>query len=87
MKRLIAAAAVAALLALPAAAEDIAEHCETYVAQNGGDASGCSCLGDAAAGDTDLTESLLAILTPADLEAADEPTKAAIAACFPDAAT
>ncbi|MEQ1931402.1 MAG: hypothetical protein ABL957_12865 [Parvularculaceae bacterium] len=83
MKKLIALAAFA-LLGLPAAANDTADNCKAYVAENGGDASGCDCLGAAAAKDAALKEALAAIKTPADLDAASEATKAAVQACFPD---
>lgn len=84
MKLLLAAALLAAAAA-PAFANETAEACKSYVEENGGDASGCDCLGEAAAGDADLAAALAEIETPADLEAADDGTKAAIAACFPNA--
>lgn len=85
MKLLLAAALLAAAAAAPAFANETAEACKSYVEENGGDASGCDCLGEAAAGDADLAAALAEIETPADLEAADDGTKAAIAACFPNA--
>ena len=72
-------------IAAPAYANDTAEACKSYVEKNGGDASGCDCLGEAAEEDADLAAALAEIETPADLEAADDATKAAIAACFPNA--
>jgi hypothetical protein len=78
------AAATAALCLAPAAANEIADECRAYVDANGGDASGCDCLGAAAESDAALAEALKAIDTPEDLEAADESTKAAIAACYPN---
>lgn len=83
MKKLIVAAIVGAAFAAPAFANEVAEQCEAYIAENGGDASGCSCLGDAADADPSLADAIMAIATPADLEAADETTKEAIRACFP----
>jgi len=90
MRMTLTAAAFAAIAALgasaPAAANETADQCRAYVASNGGDASGCDCLGEAAAKDAALAEALAAIDTPEDLEAADESTKSAIAACYPDSA-
>lgn len=83
MKKLIACLAFAAL-ASPAMANEVTASCEAYVAEHGGDPSGCGCLGDAAAGDAALADALMAIDTPEALEAADDSTKEAIAACFPD---
>ncbi|MCA8889498.1 MAG: hypothetical protein KDA46_11750 [Parvularculaceae bacterium] len=85
MKKLMTAAIAAAFFATPALANDAADNCREYIANNGGDDSGCDCLGDAAAADAVLADALSAIETPEDLEAADDATKAAIVACFPDA--
>lgn len=85
MKKLMIAAIAATFIAAPAMANEAADGCREYVANNGGDDSGCDCLGDAADADAALADALLAIATPEDLEAADETTKEAIAACFPDA--
>ena len=68
----------------PAFANETADQCRAYVAENGGDASGCDCLGEAAAGDADVAAALAEIESPEDLEAADDATKAKISACFPD---
>ena len=84
MKQMIVAVLAGAAFASPAFANEIAEQCEAYVAENGGDASGCACLGEAADGDAALAEAVLAISTPEDLDAADDATKEAIRACFPD---
>lgn len=84
MKKLIVAVIAGAAFASPAFANEVAEQCEAYVAENGGDASGCACLGEAAEADASLAESIMAIATPADLDAADDATKEAIRACFPD---
>jgi hypothetical protein len=86
MKVLYVAAVAAACMTAPASANETADACRGYVAENGGDASGCDCLGDAADSDANLADALAAIEAPADLEAADDATKAAIAACYPDAA-
>jgi len=86
MKKLIVAVIAGAAFAAPAFANEVADQCEAYVAENGGDASGCSCLGEAAESDASLTDAIMAIASPADLEAADDATKEAIRACFPDAA-
>lgn len=88
MKTMISLGALAALAAAafaPAFANDTADNCKAYVAQNGGDASGCDCLGAAADKDPTLAAKLAQIQSPADLDAADDATKAAIRACFPDA--
>lgn len=77
-------ALAAALLAAPAFANDTQTQCEAYVAEYGGDASGCPCLGEAAASDSALADALAMIDTPEALDAASESTKAAIGACFPD---
>ncbi len=84
LKPVLAAAFIVAFAA-PAFANETTEACKAYVEENGGDPSGCGCLGDAAAKDADLAAAIAEIETPADLEAADEETKAAIAACFPNA--
>lgn len=85
MLKPILAAALVLSSAAPAFANETAEACKSYVEENGGDASGCDCLGEAAASDADLAAALAAIEAPEDLEAADDATKAAIAACFPNA--
>lgn len=84
MRTLAVAAFAIASLTAAAAANDVADQCRAYVAENGGDDSGCGCLGEAAAADAALADAISAIETPADLEAADDATKSAIAACFPD---
>ncbi|MBB5517628.1 hypothetical protein [Amphiplicatus metriothermophilus] len=81
----VAATAFAAAGVAPAFANEIAAQCEAYVAEHGGDSSGCPCLGEAAANDPALAAAISAIETPEDLDAADAATKEAIAACFPDA--
>lgn len=83
MKKMISIAACAASLAVSASANETADNCRAYVAENGGDASGCDCLGAAAASSPTLASALAAITSPADLEAADDATKGAVQACFP----
>ncbi len=85
MLKPVLAAALVLSFAAPAFANETTEACEAYVEENGGDPSGCSCLGEAAAKDAGLAAAIAEIESPADLEAADEATKAAIAACFPNA--
>ncbi|MGD9801288.1 MAG: hypothetical protein AB7V02_11900 [Parvularculaceae bacterium] len=85
LKILSAAMIASATILVPAFANETADSCRAYVSENGGDASGCDCLGEAADGDADLADALAAIETPDDLEAADDATKEAIAACFPEA--
>ncbi|MFN0022523.1 MAG: hypothetical protein ACKVS5_01330 [Parvularculaceae bacterium] len=85
MMKPILVAALLTAVAAPAYANETADACRSYVEENGGDASGCDCLGAAAAEDADLAAALADITSPAALEAADDATKAAIAACFPDA--
>jgi hypothetical protein len=83
--RFLIAALAAVALAAPAVANNTKDHCEEYVANNGGgDASGCTCLGDKADSDSALADALAAITNPDELEAASDTTKEAIAACFPD---
>ena len=84
VKKMLAAAIIACMWA-PANANDVEDQCRAYVEENGGDASGCACLGDAADGDAELAAAIAAIDSPEALEAADDSTKEAIAACFPDA--
>lgn len=83
--KLLFASALAFAALTPASANETADSCRAYVAENGGDASGCDCLGAAADADADLAAALAAIKSPADLEAADQSTKDQIAACYPDA--
>lgn len=83
MRKLLFAALLAALAA-PAVANEVEDQCVAYVTENGGDASGCACLGEAADKDAALMEAILAIASPEDLAAADDATKEAIRACFPD---
>jgi hypothetical protein len=83
MNRLLITSLLVAGLVTPAAANETADQCRAYVAENGGDDSGCECLGAAAAAEPALGAAISKIETPADLEAADQSTKDAIAACFP----
>ena len=83
-KLMIAAAAVAGFAAAPALAGDLEAHCESYAAENDGDASGCACL--AAAADDAMTAELMAVESDADVEALSEASLEAIASCWPDAA-
>jgi len=64
-------------------ANEAEDGCNAYAEAHGVDNSGCACLGEAAADDSDLAEALAAITSPEDLESADDATKEAIAACFP----
>lgn len=84
MMKFISAAVLLAMLS-PASANETADSCRSYVAENGGDDSGCECLGAAADADADLAAAIAAIEGPEDLEAADQSTKDKIAACFPNA--
>lgn len=84
MRVLMSAAAALFAFAGLASANDTADNCRAYVAANGGDASGCDCLGAKAAADAALAAALAAIKTPADLDAADPATKSAIQACYPN---
>lgn len=86
MKKIIALSALAGLLAAPAMANESQAACEAYVAEHGGDASGCACIGEQAAADPAFAEALAAIDTPEALEAADQATKDKIAICYPDSA-
>ncbi len=82
-KTLLASLLFASTAMAPAFANDVEEACNAYAEENGTDNSGCSCLGEAAADDADLTAAIMAISGPADIEAADDATKEAIGACFP----
>lgn len=82
---LIGALMASAAFAAPAFANETEEGCKAYAEATGGDASGCGCLGEAADKDPALAAALAAITTPEELEAASDETKAAIAACFPEA--
>jgi hypothetical protein len=83
MKLIVLSALV--LAASPALANETADACRSYVAENGGDASGCDCLGEAASKDPKLAEAISGVKSPADLEALDDSAKEAIRACFPEA--
>ena len=85
MHKLIALSALAAVLAAPAFANETQAQCEAYIAENGGDASGCACLGDIADGDPAFAAALAAIDSPEALDAADQATKDKIAMCYPPA--
>lgn len=85
MLKPVLAVALVLASAAPAFANQTTEACKSYIEENGGDASGCECLGAAAAKDAGLAAAIAEIETPADLEAAEDETKAAIAACFPNA--
>ena len=84
MKKLTIALFVAAATLTPALASELEDKCVSYSAENGGDASGCSCLAETA--DAAATEELLAVQSDEDIEALSDDAKAAIAACFPDSA-
>lgn len=85
MKKIVSAVLILAAAAVaPAGANETADSCKAYVAENGGDDSGCGCLGEAADADANLAAALAEIESPEDLEAADQSTKDKIAACFPN---
>ncbi len=87
MKKILIASIVAAgFIGGVASANEIEAQCNAYMEENNGDNSGCSCLGAAAAEDDALATAIAAIQSQADVDAADEHTKAALAACWPDAA-
>lgn len=83
MKTLVAAMCAAGLAASPALAGDLETHCEAYLAETGGDASGCSCLAEAA--DADMAAELMEVASEADLEGLSDASKEAIASCWPEA--
>lgn len=83
-KELITAGALAvAFIAAPSFANDLEDKCVAYNEENGGDPSGCACLGESAEGD--VYEEFMAIESQADLEALSDDAKAVLAACFPNA--
>lgn len=84
MRMTIIAGLAAAALAAPAFANETEDQCLAYTAENDADPSGCACLGEKAAADSALAESIAMIDSPEALEAADAATKEAIAACWPD---
>ena len=83
MKKLIIAFAAAGALTAPAFAGDLETYCEGYMADTGGDASGCACLAETA--DADATAELMEVASEADVEGLSDSAKEAIAACWPDA--
>lgn len=84
--KLIVLSSVAALFAAPALANDAEAQCNAYIAEHGGDPSGCACIGEQAAADAAFAEAIAQIDSPEALEAADEATKEKIAVCYPDSA-
>lgn len=81
--------AVIAALAGPmsgalASGDEIADGCKAFAAENGTDASGCDCLGKAAADDPALFEELMLIASREDMDAAPPFVREAVAACFPE---
>ena len=89
MKLAITAAAIAFVSASAFAAgpKDLSDSgkeflmaCKAYQAENGG-SSDCKCLAHKVDKDPSLAGKMSAIKTPADVEAADDTVKAALAAC------
>ncbi|MBI1364607.1 MAG: hypothetical protein GC153_01445 [Alphaproteobacteria bacterium] len=87
MLKAISLGVAAALLAAPAFANTTEDNCKAYSQRNNTDPSGCSCLGQAADKDPALAEALSKINVPADVDAADDATKQAIAQCWPQPET
>ena len=83
MKKQIAAIVAASFALSPAVASDLEGYCVEYATGSGGDASGCSCLADAA--DASMTEELMAVASEADLEGLSDASKEALATCWPNA--
>ena len=83
MKKQIAAIVAASFALSPAFASDLEGYCVEYATGSGGDASGCSCLADAA--DASMTEELMAVASDADFEGLSDASKEAIATCWPNA--
>lgn len=86
MRKLFVMSVVAAAFAAPAFANDAEDQCNSYVAENDGDASGCACIGQQADADSAFAAAIAAIDSPEALEAADQSTKDKIAICYPDSA-
>ena len=84
MKKLIIMTLIAGIVAAPAGAGELEEHCVGYTTESGGDSSGCSCLAEAA--DDSMVAELMAVASEADLENLSEASQKAIADCWPDAA-
>lgn len=86
MRKLFVMSVIAAVFAAPAFANDAEDQCNAYVAENGGDPSGCACIGEQADANPAFAEALKLIDSPEALEAADQSTKDKIAICYPDRA-
>lgn len=83
-KQLITASALAfAFMVTPSFANDLEDKCVAFNEENGGDSSGCACLGESAEGD--VYEEFMAITSQADLEGLSDDAKAVLATCFPGA--
>ena len=85
MKKLLLAGFVSATMIAPAFAGDVEAQCTAYVEENGGDASGCSCLAESVAGNEALEAEVAAIDSEEALEAASDEVKGVLGACFPKA--
>ncbi len=83
MKKLLIGACAAGLMLTPSIASELESQCEAYTTETGGDPSGCGCLAEAA--DADMTAELMAVASQEDVDALSDASKAAIAACWPDA--
>lgn len=86
MRKLIVMSVVSAAFAAPAFANQAEDQCNAYVAENGGDPSGCACIGEQADADSAFAAAIAAIDSPEALDAADQSTKDKIAICYPDRA-
>lgn len=91
MHKLIAVSLFAAIVAAPALApalaNDAEDQCNAYVAENGGDPSGCACIGEQADADPGFAEAISRIDSQEALDAADQSTKDKIAICYPNSAS
>ncbi len=83
IKQLAAIALGVSFVTAPALASELEDQCVAYAAETSGDASGCSCLAEAA--DDTMTAELMAIESEADIEGLSEASKGAIASCWPEA--
>lgn len=81
MKKMMMAGLFFAATTVTASANELEKACEAYIAENGGDVSGCSCLAENA--DDGVTAELLAAESQDDIDAASDATKAVLAICFP----
>ncbi|MEM9495754.1 MAG: hypothetical protein AAGA09_07095 [Pseudomonadota bacterium] len=86
MKKLLVIAAAAGVCFASANANELEERCLAYMTETGGDASGCSCIGETA--DDAVSAELLALAEAGgDESSLSSAAVAALDACWPDRAS